>query len=204
MWLLRQLGPRYGNEALSGDLFEEYQLDRTRAWYWRQVLAAIWVGRTMSARWLLGRLSLSDLGRVMSRFALSTLLRVATEAAALIGVLALTEQFRQECSLTVMSPIVSMALFIGGVGLSISVGMYLCVFPASKRATEARRNPAILKRLMAVFTITALSAGTLTWAGGNSRMPQQCGFWSDTAISDTAMSYTATISSLTVGQRHGK
>lgn len=127
MWLLRQLGPRYGNEALSGDLFEEYQLNRTRAWYWRQVLAAIWVGRAMGARLLLGRLSLSGLGVVMPRLAL------------------------------------------------------------------------ILKRLMAVFTITALSAGTLTWAGGSSRMPQQRGFWSDTAMSDTA-----TISSPAAAQRHGK
>jgi hypothetical protein len=29
-WLLRHLGPGYHNESLAGDLFEEYQLGRSR------------------------------------------------------------------------------------------------------------------------------------------------------------------------------
>jgi len=41
-WLLHKFGCR--NEALSGDLLEEYSLGRSAAWYWRQVLATIVVG----------------------------------------------------------------------------------------------------------------------------------------------------------------
>jgi hypothetical protein len=37
--LLERLAP--GNEALLGDLDEEFSRGRTRAWYWRQVLSAI-------------------------------------------------------------------------------------------------------------------------------------------------------------------
>jgi hypothetical protein len=41
-WLLTRFGN--GNEVLAGDLVEEYQRGRTAAWYWRQVLVAIFVG----------------------------------------------------------------------------------------------------------------------------------------------------------------
>lgn len=37
--LLSRLGP--GDESLLGDLAEEYQSGRSRAWYWRQVLSAV-------------------------------------------------------------------------------------------------------------------------------------------------------------------
>jgi len=40
--LLHKFGCR--NDALSGDLLEEYNLGRSGAWYWRQVLVAIVVG----------------------------------------------------------------------------------------------------------------------------------------------------------------
>lgn len=41
-WLLRKLGCT--NDALTGDLIEEYLHGRSGAWYWRQVLFAIAVG----------------------------------------------------------------------------------------------------------------------------------------------------------------
>jgi hypothetical protein len=41
-WLLKKLG--CNNEALVGDLIEEYSAGRSAAWYWRQVLVAIPVG----------------------------------------------------------------------------------------------------------------------------------------------------------------
>lgn len=43
-WMLEHWTPGPGNDALAGDLLEEFRsgrTDRTRAWYWRQVLAAI-------------------------------------------------------------------------------------------------------------------------------------------------------------------
>lgn len=98
MWLLRQLGPRYSQESLAGDLYEEYQLNRTRAWYWRQVLVAIWIGRTAGIRMLVQK---------------------------------------------------------------------------ARRVPRVRRSPSILKRLMAVLTVTTLSAGALSWASSNSHLSKQ-------------------------------
>lgn len=46
-WLLQRLGT---NPALSGDLIEEYQQGRSRAWYWRQVVMAIVVGSYQDIR----------------------------------------------------------------------------------------------------------------------------------------------------------
>ncbi len=43
-WLLKHLGPAYRRESLVGDLLEEYQLDRSRGWYWRQTVAALFHG----------------------------------------------------------------------------------------------------------------------------------------------------------------
>ncbi len=40
-WMLKHLVPGEGNEALEGDLLEEFQRRRSASWYWRQVLAAI-------------------------------------------------------------------------------------------------------------------------------------------------------------------
>jgi hypothetical protein len=49
-WLLRQLGSGYQGDSLAGDLFEEYQLGRSRRWYWKQTLAAIGIGQARRLR----------------------------------------------------------------------------------------------------------------------------------------------------------
>jgi hypothetical protein len=43
-WLLQHLAPGPMNDSLAGDLLEEFNLGRSAAWYWRQVLLAILVG----------------------------------------------------------------------------------------------------------------------------------------------------------------
>jgi hypothetical protein len=40
-WFLKQLGSGPSNDALLGDLIEQYGQRRSRTWYWRQVLVAI-------------------------------------------------------------------------------------------------------------------------------------------------------------------
>ena len=78
-WLLKHLGPRYRSESLAGDLFEEYQQDRTRGWYWRQTAAAIMVGGTRLLRVRL------------PRFVLTAVLRALIEFGIVLGGIALAE-----------------------------------------------------------------------------------------------------------------
>ena len=99
-WLLEHLGPGYLNESLVGDLFEEYQRDRARAWYWRQAFVSIVIGRSISLR------------RVLRQF-------------------------------------------------------------AAFRGTSVPRRSTPIRRLLGVFAVTALGAGTLTWACAAPRTPQQ-------------------------------
>jgi hypothetical protein len=52
-WILEHLTPGDSNEALVGDLLEEFKQGRSALWYWCQVLAAIAVGfsRELRSRW---------------------------------------------------------------------------------------------------------------------------------------------------------
>jgi hypothetical protein len=52
-WLLEHLVARGQNEALAGDLLEDYNHGRSAAWYWHQVLIAIMVGfsKELRSRW---------------------------------------------------------------------------------------------------------------------------------------------------------
>jgi non-heme chloroperoxidase len=49
-WMLEHLAFGSDNEALCGDLLEEFQLGRSAAWYWRQVFAAIVIRAGGAAR----------------------------------------------------------------------------------------------------------------------------------------------------------
>jgi hypothetical protein len=159
-WLLERLGPGYRNESLAGDLFEEYQQDRTQAWYWRQVIVAICIGRAMS------------LSRWFPRLAASALLRLLTEAAGVLGAIALAQQFRHACA---PPQFASLVVLLAGIGLCLSLGFYVLLSRGSAfRRTSAPRKNTPVRGLMSVFAVTALSAGTLTWAAGPARMPQQC------------------------------
>jgi hypothetical protein len=62
-WLLEQWGSPYHNESLAGDLLEQYQEGRSRAWCWGQVTAAIVIARARFIR----RLPWDEAGRVLSR-----------------------------------------------------------------------------------------------------------------------------------------
>jgi hypothetical protein len=64
-WLLRHLGPAYRRESLAGDLLEEYQLDRTRSWYWRQTGAALLISAARLLRVRLPKLVLNAVLRFL-------------------------------------------------------------------------------------------------------------------------------------------
>ena len=49
-WILEHLTFGSHNEALSGDLLEEFRLGRSAGWYWRQVLSAVGVGVVSKCR----------------------------------------------------------------------------------------------------------------------------------------------------------
>jgi hypothetical protein len=53
-WMLEHLTLAGKNEALAGDLLEEFRLGRPRSWYWRQVAVAITLGCAKGLRnqWL--------------------------------------------------------------------------------------------------------------------------------------------------------
>jgi hypothetical protein len=48
-WILQHFGPRVNSDALAGDLWEAFQQGRSKAWYWRQVLAAVRWGALLVA-----------------------------------------------------------------------------------------------------------------------------------------------------------
>jgi hypothetical protein len=54
-WLLGLMDPNAWNDAIAGDLFEEYQLRRSPKWYWRQVLTIFGMGvlKDLQNHWVL-------------------------------------------------------------------------------------------------------------------------------------------------------
>jgi hypothetical protein len=152
MWMLRHLGSGYQGESLEGDLFEEYQQGRAPGWYWRQVFAAI--------RLAWGR----NLRRAVSGTAATAVLRFLTEAAIILGSITIAGKSRQLCSLqSMLSPTFIISL-IAVIALAQSVGYYLSLL----RSRYSRKQTPI-RRLVAAFALSALSAGTLTWAGTSSK-----------------------------------
>lgn len=78
-WLLRHFGPAYRRESLIGDLLEEYQLQRSPGWYWRQTGAALLI-------------SASGIFRIrLPRLMLNVVVRVLIDLGLLLGTIALAE-----------------------------------------------------------------------------------------------------------------
>lgn len=66
-WLVRRFASLRYREALLGDLEELFAAGRSRAWYWRQALAAVFVARWAPNRpWLVAlRTALLALGLII-------------------------------------------------------------------------------------------------------------------------------------------
>ena len=162
-WLVEHLGPGYHTASLVGDLLEEYQRDRTRAWYWWQAISAVCIGRAMSLR------------RSLPQLAASALLRFLTEAAGLLGIIALSQQFRHACAPGGIPDFASTLGLLAGIGLCVSFGFYISLSVGSRfRHAPVTRRSAPIKRLLGVFALTTLSAGTLTWASAAPHTTDKC------------------------------
>jgi uncharacterized membrane protein YhaH (DUF805 family) len=152
LWLLRHLGPRYRNESLEGDLFEQYQREASHSWYWQQAIAAVTLA---GANWV---------RTCLPRIVATSSLRLLTEAAALLGVLVLTQQYRQACAYRGLWDPTLLVTVAATIALIASFGFYLSLCVRRFRRDRSAPGQAPYRPMLAAFVITALSAGTLTWA----------------------------------------
>ena len=65
-WMLEHLMPGEANDALAGDLAEEYSAGRTASWYWRQVLSAITIRGLRELRFRRGALFFAALWSMLA------------------------------------------------------------------------------------------------------------------------------------------
>ena len=63
-WLVKRAAR--GNEALVGDLVEEFHRGRSAVWYWRQALTAVFADRAKPLAWTLGVVALYIIGSYIS------------------------------------------------------------------------------------------------------------------------------------------
>ena len=158
LWLLKVWGSPYHNESLAGDLFEQYQDGRSRAWCWRQVCAAI-----LAARWRFIRtMPWMAAGRLVSR--------LIAQTAAVLACVVIVDQARRTHSLAEMMnrtfiSTLMMLIVVAAIGLLISI------------RTRRKQVHAVFHALLLAFGVIALGVGTLTWAGtlrGNSCPTPAC------------------------------
>jgi hypothetical protein len=151
MWLLKQWGSPYHRESLAGDLIEQYQEGRSRAWCWGQVTTAIVIARARFIR----TLPWAEAGRVLSR--------LIAETAAVLALAVIVDQgwrsptiagMRHQTLLSTLAALVAVAL-IG--------------FRISARSGVRKQTYSAIRALMLTFGVIALGAGTLTWAATTHR-----------------------------------
>jgi ABC-type transport system involved in cytochrome c biogenesis permease subunit len=158
MWLLEQWGSPYHSESLAGDLIEQYQQGRSRAWCWRQVAWAIVIARGRFIR----EMPWTAAYRVLSR--------LLAETAAVLAVVIIVDRARRTHSFAEMISHTFVGILI--VLVTVAPIGYL----ASIRRDKRRQRHAINALLLA-FGVIALGAGTLTWADtlrGDACQPTAC------------------------------
>ena len=146
LWLLKAWGPAYHSESFAGDLIEQYRQGRSRAWCWRQVAAAVVIGR---AGYLRG-LPWADAARVACR--------LIAEAAAVLALTVMVDEARREHSLSGATH----PIFLGTLAALVAVAWI--GFRISARADIRGRTRSAIQALMLAFGVIALGVGTLTWA----------------------------------------
>ena len=145
-WLLKQWGSPYHFESLAGDLFEQYQQGRNRAWYWRQVAAAVLIARGRFLR----TMPWSAACRLLSRL-------VAETAAVLAAVVLVDQTRRTRFFVETMNHTFICTLVV--LLAAASIGFLL-----STRGGRRKQAHGAINALMLAFGVIALGVGTLTWA----------------------------------------
>jgi hypothetical protein len=146
LWFLEHWGSPYHGESLAGDLIEQYQAGRSKAWCWKQVALAILVARRQYFR----ALPWTSAAKLLSR--------LLAELAAVLALAVIMDQARRTHSLAQMLT----QTFVGTV--SVLIAMALAAFLVSIRRDKRKRTHAAVNALMLVFGAIALGLGTLTWA----------------------------------------
>jgi hypothetical protein len=151
LWLLEHWGSPYHSESLAGDLIEQYQEGRRRAWCWGQVTAAIVIARARFIR----TLPWAEAGRVLSR--------LLAETAAVLALVVIVDQGRRAHSIAGMTH----QIFLGTLAALVAVAWI--GFRISARSGSRKRTYSAIHTLMLAFGVIALGAGTLTWAATTHR-----------------------------------
>lgn len=146
LWLLKHWGSPYQGEALAGDLLEQYQEGRSRAWCWRQTITAVLLARGR----FIGALPWTAFARVLSY--------LLAETAAVLAIVVVVDHERR---VQILAEPVSPALI--GLCLSLIAGAG-AGFLASARSGACALGRAATKALLVAFGVVALGVGTLTWA----------------------------------------
>jgi hypothetical protein len=144
-WLLRKWGTHYRAESLAGDLVEQYWEGRSRAWYWRQVVAAVSVAQARAIRGLA-----AAAGRLLAR--------LIAEAAAVLSIVVVVDQVRRAHSPAGATSMTFVAV-LAGLITAACIGYLISVRPRRHGRMHALLNAWVL-----AFGVIALGAGTLTWA----------------------------------------
>jgi hypothetical protein len=158
-WLLEHLATGYHAQALAGDLIEQYARGRSRLWYWREVIIAISLARARSFRshtrlWITAR---------------RLVCHVAIELAVVLGAVVIIDGFRiAHHPAEMLTP-----AFVGTMALLMAVGSVGYVLLRRTRRAGARH--ARVDRLIMLFAVAALGAGTLTWADTVRRQARAAG-----------------------------
>jgi hypothetical protein len=146
-WLMEHFASDYQRESLVGDLIEQYRQGASRFWYWKQVVAALFVASAKVMR------------PTLAASAARILLRVAAETVAVTGLVSLFYELRRvdtpaDFFRSALIASIVLSASIASLGFHASIASDL----------RKQRHPAI-KRLLAPFAAIALSVATLTWAG---------------------------------------
>jgi hypothetical protein len=150
LWLLKHLGSPYQGEALAGDLIEQFQEGRGRAWYWRQTVTAI-----VLARWrFVGVLPWAAFGRLLSY--------LVAETAAVLAIVVIVDHERQAQSPGAQMTPMFVCIVLGLIAIACS-GFLASAGPGWRVLGRVRGRAATMALLLA-FGVIALGVGTLTWA----------------------------------------